>query len=338
MRSIILLSLFGLSVATLRERFESWLTEFKIDVKDFGKDVESCFDTWVQNEKFIVEHNFGNFSYKLGHNRFSCLTSEEFGKYQGFTNLIRKTSGDTHVFQNENFPKDLDWRNFGVVTDVKDQKQCGSCWAHSAVEALESAYAIKYGSDSLKEFSRQQLVSCDNRKNRENPGTDMGCNGGMMDSAWEWVENNNGLCTEQDYPYTSGNGDTGDCIKTCTEDPKSDVQSYVDVEPNSDEALMSALLVGPVSVAIEADEKAIQLYKSGVISCSSCGSTLDHGVVVVGFGHDDASGFDYWIVRNSWGSSYGIDGYFLLERGAKSTCNKGAGTCGILSIPSYPVL
>lgn len=339
MRIVVLFTLFGFAFANLREKFESWLTEFKIDVKEFGKDIDSCFSTWVQNEKYIIEHNIGNNSYKLGHNKFSCLNSEEFSKFNGLLPIHPKRKGEKQrLLSGQKFPEELDWRNQGVVTDVRDQGRCGSCWAHSAVETIESAYAIKYGSSYLKDFSRQQLVSCDNRKNKENPGSDLGCNGGMMDSAFSWVGANNGLCSEQDYPYTSGSGDTGDCIKTCTEDLKSDVQSYVDVEPNSDEALMSALLVGPVSVAIEADEKSIQLYKSGVISCSTCSDALDHGVVVVGYGHDNDSDLDYWIVRNSWGTSYGMDGYFLLERGVKSTCNKGTGTCGILSCPSYPVL
>ena len=335
---LIFLSFFALASATLRERFEQWLTEFKIDVEQikntYGKDVEGCFHTWVDNEKFIIEHNLSNSTYKLGHNKFSCLNSDEFSRFMGFGKVgERKVRRLQSEQPDTKFPESFDWRNNGAVTDVKDQKTCGSCWSFSSTGALEGAYQIKTG--TLKSFSEQQLVSCSNRKNRENPSTNMGCNGGMMDESFLWIEKNDGLCSEQDYPYVSGDTqESEDCVKTCTEDPKSDVQSYVDVTPNSDNALMSALLVSPVSIAIQANQPKFQLYKSGVLKGSDCGDDLDHGVLVVGWGVEDVT--DYWIVKNSWSESWGLDGYIKLER--NTDANNGTGTCGILSIPSYPVL
>jgi C1A family cysteine protease len=183
---------------------------------------------------------------------------------------------------------------------------------------------------TLKSFSEQNLVDCDNRKNG---GTDMGCNGGLMDSAFSWVKKNGGICSEADYPYYSGTTKSaGTCDQSkCTKDANVAPKSYTDVTPNSDSAMMSALVQQPVSIAIEADQAAFQLYKSGVFT-ASCGTNLDHGVLAVGYGTLD--GTDYYKVKNSWGTSWGMDGYILLERGVSQK----EGQCGMLAEPSYPNL
>ncbi len=160
----------------------------------------------------------------------------------------------------------------------------------------------------------------------------MGCNGGMMDDAFTWAGKNGGVCTEQDYPYTSGTtGKTGTCQQSsCSKVSTSAPKSHTDVQVDSDSALMSALVQQPVSVAIEADQKAFQLYSSGVLT-AACGTNLDHGVLAVGYG--TLNGVDYYKVKNSWGTSWGMDGYILLERGVSQK----QGQCGILSgPPSYP--
>lgn len=158
------------------------------------------------------------------------------------------------------------------------------------------AYFNKYG--TLKSFSEQNLVDCDNRSGTPR-GTDMGCNGGLMDSAFSWIEKNGGLCSEADYPYISGNGKEGTCSQSsCTLDAKVKPASYKDVTPNSDSAFMSALNIGPVSIAIEADQASFQLYKSGVLT-AACGTNLDHGVLAVGYGTDAASGLDFYKVKVS---------------------------------------
>lgn len=217
----------------------------------------------------------------------------------------------------------------GAVTGVKDQGQCGSCWSFSTTGALEGAYKLK--TKSLVSFSEQNLVDCDNFKNG---GTDMGCNGGLMDHAFKWVQKNGGLCTEASYPYTSG---TTKAAGTCADSKCSKVgdvapKSYTDVVKNSDSAMMSALSQQPVSIAIEADQSAFQLYKSGVFT-AACGTKLDHGVLAVGYGSLD--GVDYYKVKNSWGSSWGMNGYILLARGI----SQAEGQCGMLSgPPSYPNL
>merc|ERR1711988_1736183 len=165
------------------------------------------------------------------------------------------------------------------------------------------------------------LVQCDK--------TDSGCSGGLMDYAFEWIKSN-GICTEDSYPYTSGSGTTGTCKKTCT--AAATLTGYVDVTSKDEDALKKAVGTTPVSVAIEADKSAFQLYSAGVLDSSSCGTNLDHGVLVVGYGSDD--GKDYWKVKNSWGSTWGEKGYVRMLRG-----KGGEGQCGILSgPPSYPVI
>ena len=221
-------------------------------------------------------------------------------------------------------PASVDWTTQGAVTGVKDQGNCGSCWSFSATGALEGAYKIKYG--TLVSFSEQNLVSCDT--------IDSACNGGLMDNAFTWTKSNGGLCTESGYPYTSGTtGQKGTCTTTCAKNTAVAPKSFTDVAKNSDNALMTALALQPVSVAIQADQPAFQLYKSGVLT-GTCGSNLDHGVLAVGYGKW-TDGTDYYKVKNSWGTGWGMGGYILIQRGNPQRC----GECGILcGPPSYPNL
>jgi len=309
-------------------KFFAWMTEHKVQIADGAKFV-SMLQNFANNDDLIEAHNAKKESYTLGHNKFSHMGPEEWKAYvqgSGLARPAKQSAKFTHTAPVDYKASSVNWVTAGAVGAVKNQGSCGSCWAFSTIGAIESAYEIKYGTSSI--FSEQYLVSCDNRKNG---GSDMGCNGGLMDSAFEWSETY-GVVTDASYPYTSGDkGDTGDCKSTGTKVAAAAPKSFTDVTPKSDTAMMSALDKQPVAIAIEADQAAFQLYKSGVFT-AACGDSLDHGVLAVGYGTE--SGTDYYLVRNSWGADWGEDGYIKLERGVSQK----TGQCGMLSEPSYPNL
>ena len=312
-----------------KHRFLKWIDQFKIRIHD-NQHFYNVFEKWVENDIFIDSVNSLGKSYKLAHNQFSGMNSTEYSEmvsnkfiYRAPINIIQDN------LRKSSPPSEVDWVSTGAVTPVKDQGQCGSCWSFSTTGALEGAYFVKYG--KLVSFSEEHLVDCDNWKNG---GHDHGCNGGLMDNAFSWINDNGGLCSEFDYPYISQNGATGQSCQTdCELIKNSKIMDYVDVPPSNDNEMMSAIAMNPVSVAIQADQREFQLYSSGVFT-GECGTNLDHGVLTVGYGTEN--GQDYYLVKNSWSSSWGDNGYIKLGRG--SQYNHGQGQCGILLQASYPVL
>lgn len=218
----------------------------------------------------------------------------------------------------------LDWREKGAVTEVKDQGMCGSCWSFSTTGSIEGAMFLKTG--KLVSLSEQNLIDCDY--------VDLGCEGGLMDDAFQYDENAGGLCSEADYPYLALQEDY--CRTNCTDVPGSHVTAFTDVEPNNVEMLMAAISRQPVSVAIEADTPEFQLYSSGVLDSESCGVELDHAVLAVGYGTEEecCNKTDYFLVKNSWGDTWGDEGYVKIAR--KSIAPEGM--CGILGMSSYPTV
>lgn len=338
----------------LIERFKNWVDTHKIQASDDNHLVH-IFENWLDNDKFIELTNTKNLSYTLGHNAYSGMNSDEFAEFMGFEAnadlLIQESEyldgylrGSIHDIAQENIldldlnlenlPTTVDWREKGAVTGVKNQQNCGSCWSFSTTGALEGIYAISRG--NLVSFSEQQLVDCDNGITKNH-----GCNGGLMDTAFSFISSNGGLCSESDYPYVSGTSQKAEsCQTSCKVVSGSKISKYVDIPANSDNAMMTALVQQPVSVAIEADQKSFQMYKSGVFT-ATCGTNLDHGVLLVGYGSQ--SGLDYYILKNSWGvDSWGMNGYLLLGRGNDPATgkpyNNGAGQCGVLGMASYPLL
>lgn len=324
--------LYRVSAENIRSRFHDWVTQFNIDFLNTDHQ-ETTYIKWADNDRYIENVNAQNLTYALAHNHFSGMDIDDFRDYihsNGFYTPHTKPVGLRSRMHNPRSPPaSIDWVANGAVTPVKNQGQCGSCWSFSTTGALEGAYYISHG--TLESFSEQQLVDCDNLKNG---GKDHGCNGGLMDNAFDWIGGNQGLCSESDYPYTSGTTTTaGSCQKQCSNVMSSGVIDYVNVSPSSDNEMMQAVAHQPVSVAIEADQKDFQLYSSGVFS-GSCGTNLDHGVLVVGYG--EMEGDDFYKVKNSWGTTWGSDGYIYLGRGDQY--NNGDGQCGVLLQASYPIV
>jgi len=301
--------------------FLNWASQYNKTYSNVTEQAyrESIFNA---NVRKINEHNSnGTYTWTMGLNQFADLTGEEFkqqyvtGGYmgRGFHSTLPE------VYDESALPSSVDWTQKGAVTPVKNQGNCGSCWAFSTTGSVEGAHFLANG--TLVSLSEQQLVDC------SSPEGNQGCNGGLMDYAFQYVIDNGGITSEAKYPYTGVDG-------TCNKNVPSvaTISSFVDVTPNSDQALMTAIAQQPVSVAVEADQNSFQLYSGGVMT-ATCGTNLDHGVLAVGYGTD--ANQDYYKVKNSWGATWGEAGYIRLGRG--SSYNGGAGQCGILMDPSYPV-
>jgi len=292
---------------------------------------EKRFEIYKANKIKIQAHNDQKRSWTMAMNQFGDMTGYEFSLYvkrgAGGGFVPRKETERKVQYKKYNATCDsIDWDERGMITPVKNQGQCGSCWSFSTTGAIEGRAAIASG--QLASLSEQELVDCDDN--------DSGCNGGLMDFGFEYVIQHKGLCSEVEYPYTSGTTTKRGICQSDNCDHRFDViTSYADVPSNTQAALESALCDGPVSIAIEADQSYFQFYSSGVLDGSGCGANLDHGVLLVGMGTDPTYG-DYWKVKNSWGTQWGDAGYIRMCRNCGM--NNGAGQCGLMKQPSYPIV
>ena len=343
MFSLLLLPcLFSLSMAfpsfrgTSSMSDDTWL-EFKNFIQKYKKEyssmseMESRFEVFRDNVREIVEHNaniYKNFTMDI--NAFTDLTRDEFkemyvnglmsrNEYGSYSCKEYSTEYNSIAYA---LPSSIDWRSKGAVTPVKDQGQCGSCWSFSSSGAMEGAWAISTG--KLVSLSEQELVDCATGLSYGSHG----CNGGQMDGAFKYAISY-GMCAESEYPYVSGNTKTAGTCQKCSSVAK--FTSCSDVASKNQASLKQAVAQQPVSVAIEADTRYFQSYSSGVLTSSSCGTTLDHGVLVVGYGTENV--IDYWLLKNSWGTTWGEDGYVKIGR---SDSTNDAGICGIAIEPSFP--
>jgi cathepsin L len=325
---------------------------------DFGKTHESNADYETGKRFFemrvaeIVRHNADNSqSWKMGVNKFTDMTRQERSKYFGYNSQMTQTMGASMPEAQipnvavEDLPTSVDWREKKVVTPVKDQGGCGSCWAFAAVETIESFLIQSTGKTVL--LSSQNMVSC--TKNPQHCGGTGGCAGATSELGYDYVAQK-GIASEKDYPYRAVTG-------TCDESkPKSaHVTGFVKLPENNYTALVTALAtIGPIAVSVDAEPW--MSYSSGVFTgCGTSRIDINHAVQAVGYG--TASGKDYWIVRNSWGSFWGESGYIRLFRhsdGASTHCGIDpspadgtgcdggppqvtvCGSCGIWYDSSYP--
>ncbi|XP_076450456.1 procathepsin L-like isoform X2 [Babylonia areolata] len=262
------------------------------------------------------------YTFRLGMNYFGDMTNKEITTMlNGYKMSPNRTAGAAYLPPSNvgAVPSEVDWRKKGYVTPVKNQLQCGSCWAFSATGSLEGQHFKKSG--TLVSLSEQNLVDCSKKEGNQ------GCEGGLMDQAFTYIKKNRGIDTEKSYPYKAK--DERCHFKRA--DVGATDSGYMDIRSGSEEALKSAVAtVGPISVAIDASHSSFQFYQSGVYYEPRCSSrSLDHGVLAVGYGSVGTK--DLWLVKNSWGTSWGMEGYIQMARNRDNNC-------GIATQASYPTV
>lgn len=323
MRSLLVLAVL-LAIAysaNIRSRlhYEYAFEEFRrLNGKTYATSEEYVYrlQVFADNMDKIEIHNAAPATWTMGINQFSDLTETEFqqSKFCGGLAMNKKLGSRKLKQSNGVTAEEVDWTTKGAVSDVKDQAQCGSCWAFSATGSLESAYFLK--NKEMVLFSEQQLVDCSGEYGN------MGCNGGLMTSAFDYIVDH-GLCSSADYPYHAKDEKCKTTCKTAVS-----IKSYVELQP-TEAALAEGTTAQPISVALNASP--IQSYKKGIFS-GACSDALNHGVLMVGYGEEN--GVKYWKVKNSWGARWGEQGYFRLK---KDVTQKG-GLCGIAEMTCYPEL
>jgi len=317
----------ALALAVLAMPEVEYRTSFQSFKFTYGKNYPTASEEQHRYEVFKNNLDFVNnfdsktrgFTVKMNH--FGDLSVQEFSSIYNGMNITRQPTKRSMIVQKTKSQGDtVDWRTKGAVTGVKDQGQCGSCWSFSATGSMEGSCFLKNG--NLVSLSEQNLVDCSTAQGND------GCQGGLMDQAFQYVISNNGIDTEDSYAYTA----TGpNQCQFQTSNIGATISSYQDVSSGDEGALQTAAGQQPVSVAIDASHQSFQMYSSGVYYEPDCStSQLDHGVLVVGYGTDDSSGSDYWIVKNSWGSDWGMSGYINMSRNKNNNC-------GIATSASYPV-
>ncbi|MQL78207.1 hypothetical protein Taro_010648 [Colocasia esculenta] len=321
----------------MRHLFEEWMVKYDKSYNTL-QERQRRLNIFKDNLRLIDEHNHpsNNHTFTLGLNHFADLTNEEFrSTYLMFQpvnvthdELMLSTPTSDHRRQHvgrrrgrRSIPESIDWRDKGAVTAVKSQGQCGCCWTFATIATVESLNYIVRG--DLITLSEQQLLDCDDQN--------FGCDGGFVCRAYEYIERNGGIDTDQNYPYVALNG-------TC----KADLVNAVSIDDHvytaymSEEVMAEVVARAPAAVGVKASSDKFRFYRSGVIT-GGCGTDLDHVVAAVGYGATEESEWEqpheYWIIKNSWSEGWGENGYARILRNNRRELD---GTCGIASYITYP--
>jgi len=303
-----------------QDAFVAWMNEN--DRVYSSEEFLARFENFKWNMDYVEWWNAQNSTTVLGLTVFADLSNEEYqriylGTHIDATESLRNAEPYVHDPATP-LADTVNWKTSGAVTGIKNQGQCGSCWSFSTTGAVEGIHKIKKG--SLVSLSEQNLMDCSSSYGNK------GCDGGLMNNAYKYIHANGGVDTESSYPYT---GKVGSCHFTSA-NVGATVAGYKTVSAGSETGLQSAVQNQPVAVAIDASKNSFQLYKSGIYYESSCSSSrLDHGVLAVGYGADGSN--QYWVVKNSWGTSWGLSGYIHMAKGRSNNC-------GIATEASYPTV
>jgi len=307
-----------LAVAAQAYTEKEYRAAFLKFIKDHSKhyaqsEFAAKYRTFKANMDFVQTWNANAENHRVAINKFADLTVAEYSSMF----LGTRANVTPGPFVPSSTDSTVDWRTKGAVTPIKNQGQCGSCWAFSTTGSTEGAHFLAMG--KLVSLSEQNLVDCSNAEGNQ------GCNGGLMTQAFTYIIKNKGIDTEASYPYTAQNGN----CHYAAANSGSTLVSYVNVQSGSEADLVTKINAGPTSVAIDASHSSFQLYHTGIYYEAACSaSALDHGVLAVGYGSTGSK--DYYIVKNSWGTDWGMAGYIEMSRNRNNNC----GIATMASLPS----